>query len=57
MNQQNVNARLSEQINGVQTMQRYMYMGTPGVEMPVSSGAGMANPPIFQNYKGYYPTN
>ena len=54
MNQQNFNAHMSEQINGVPTMPRYG-SGTPGVETNMG-GNGMANPAIFQNYKNYYPT-
>jgi len=57
MDQLNYNARTSEQINGVQTLQRGYGAVTPGMEAPVGGGAGMANPNTFQNYKGYYPTN
>jgi hypothetical protein len=53
-NQQNVNQRMSEQINGVQTMQRGYGVNTPGSEVP--TGGGMANPSIYLNYKGYFPT-
>jgi len=49
LNQQNVNSHLSEQINGVQTMQRNFGYGTPGVEMN-TGGNGLVNPQIFQNY-------
>ena len=54
--QQNFNSRVSAQINGVQTMQRNYNSGTPGMEVNVG-GNGMANPAIFQNYKGYYPSS
>ena len=53
LNQQNFNAHVSEQINGVQNLQRG-YGPMPGNEVPM--GNGMADPRIFQNYKGYYPS-
>jgi len=53
MTQQNVNSHLSEQINGVQTQQRYG-AGTPGMELN-TGGNGLVNPQIFQNYLNYYP--
>ena len=49
-NQQNVNSHLSEQINGVQTMQHMYGAGTPGVEMPM--GGGLVNPNASINYLG-----
>jgi hypothetical protein len=55
MDQQTFNAHVSEQINGVQTMQRYG-AGTPGMEVPMS-GPGLANPQIFQNYMNFYPNS
>ncbi len=55
VSQQNFNSHVSEQINGVQTMQRNLNSGTPGTEVNVG-GNGLANPQIFQNYRGYYPT-
>ena len=51
--QQNFNLHVNEQINSVQMQQRG-YMGTPGIEVPMS-GNGLVNPQIFLNYKGYYP--
>ena len=54
-NQQNVNSHMSEQINGVQTQQRYG-AGTPGMEVN-AGGNGMVNPQIFQNYLNFAPTN
>ena len=52
MDQQNFNSHVSEQINGVQTMQRGV-SGTPGMEIN-TGGNGLVNPQIFQNL--YYPT-
>jgi len=53
--QQQFNQQVSEQIQGMRTMQgRPMNSGTPGTEMPVN-GAGMTNPNAFLNYGGYYP--
>jgi hypothetical protein len=49
MEQQTFNSHISEQINGVQTQQR-AYQGTPMYEMPVSSGAGLANPSQYIDY-------
>jgi hypothetical protein len=43
MEQQTFNAHISEQINGVQTQQRYGG-GTPYHEMPPPSGPGLVNP-------------
>jgi len=48
-NQQNINTHVSEQINGVQTMQRGMGLYTPYTEMN-TGGNGLVNPQIFQNY-------
>ena len=55
LNQQNFNSHVSEQINGVQTMQRGYGAGTPGSEVN-TGGNGLVNPQIFQNYPNYYPT-
>jgi hypothetical protein len=54
LSQQNFNAHVSEQINGVQTMQRN-YGGTPGQEINVGGSSGLVNPQIFQNYLNYMP--
>jgi hypothetical protein len=47
--QQSFNAHISEQINGVRTMQSGVGSGTPGVEVSVG-GNGLANPNAFQSY-------
>ena len=47
----NFNAHVSEQINGVQTMQRGIYSGTPGVETNTGGVNGLVNPHMFQNYR------
>jgi hypothetical protein len=49
LDQQNFNSHVSEQINGVQTQQRYG-AATPGMEVPLG-GAGLVNPQIFNNYR------
>ena len=54
LDQQNFNAHVSEQINGVQTLQRGYGAGAPGMEVPMG-GNGLVNPNTFQNYGGYYP--
>ncbi len=51
--QLNFNAHTSEQINGVQTMQRAIYGGTPGVETNTGGVNGLVNPSTFQNYMNY----
>ena len=48
LNQQNINAHVSEQINGVRTMQPYGG-GTPGSEVN-AGGNGLLNPYISINY-------
>jgi hypothetical protein len=53
MDQINFNAHMSEQINGVQTMQRGIYSGTPGVETNTGGVNGLVNPNTFQNYMTY----
>jgi hypothetical protein len=53
LSQQNFNAHVSEQINGVRTMQRG-YGGASGPEISVG-GNGLVNPQIFQNYLNYMP--
>jgi hypothetical protein len=53
LDQQNFNARVSEQINGVPSMQR-INSGTPGSEVNMG-GNGLANPAGFMDYMNYYP--
>ena len=50
LNQQNFNAHMSEQINGVRTG-GYYGSGTPGMESNIGSGNGLVNPSTILNYK------
>jgi hypothetical protein len=51
MDQQNFNAHVSEQINGVPTLQRGYGAGAPGMEAPTTGGAGLINPQIMLQYR------
>ena len=56
LSQQNFNAHVSEQINGVRTLQQGYGAGTPGMEVN-SGGNGLVNPAQFLNYGTYYPSS